>query len=139
MDQHKTAHTQVSENKCCKCDKIYSTMSKLRRHDWRSHRSIECNICGEQLDSRDLISTHRKIVHKMSNRIKCRFFPNCLDEDECFFIHEETSRTEIADYKQHCLEGQNCKNQSCEFSENEHRTVLRNSFLGGRTQSNRRK
>ena len=138
MDNHKTTHTQVPDHKCCKCDKIYSTMNKLRRHDWRSHRSIDCNICGENLESRDQISTHRKIVHKMFKRIKCKFFPNCLDEDECFFIHEDTSSIEITD-NQHCLEGENCKEQSCEFSVKEHKTVFKDSFLGSRSQVTRRK
>ena len=133
----KTTHSQVEEHKCCKCDKTYSAMSKLRRHDWRSHRKIDCNICGEHLESRDQISTHRKLVHKMFKRIKCKFFPNCLDEDECFFVHEEHSSAEITDNKI-CLQGENCKNQSCEFSEKEHRTVNK-SFLGSRSQSSIRK
>ena len=128
----------VNQKFCCnKCDKEYETMAKLRRHDWRSHRSIDCNICGEHLESRDQISTHRKLVHKMFKRIKCKFFPNCLDEDECFFIHEEQSSAGQADNKQ-CLQGVNCQNQSCEFSEKEHKTI-NNSFLGSRLQSSIRK
>ena len=95
-------------------------MTKLRRHDWRSHRNVECNICGEQLQSRDQISTHRKIVHKMVKKIKCKFYPTCLDEDECFFVHEEVSSQE-AQEPESCLDGENCQNQSCEFPEREHR------------------
>ena len=34
--------------KCEKCDKEYLNLSKLRRHDWRCHKQIECNMCGEK-------------------------------------------------------------------------------------------
>ena len=55
--------------KCGKCDKEYLNMSKLRRHDWRCHRQIECNICGEKLDSRKDISVHRQSKHQMFKKI----------------------------------------------------------------------
>jgi DNA-directed RNA polymerase subunit RPC12/RpoP len=42
----------VQDFNCTKCDKVYGNMSKLRRQDWRSHRQIECNIRGLQLESR---------------------------------------------------------------------------------------
>ena len=95
-------------------------MTKLRRHDWRSHRSIECNICGEQLQSREHISIHRKIAHRMVQKLKCKFYPNCLDENECFFIHEDISNEEN-EKNEFCLEGENCRDQSCDFSERDHR------------------
>ena len=120
LNEHVKTHTQEKEFKCSKCDKIYGEMSKLRRHDWRSHRNIDCNICGELLESREQISEHRKIVHKMSKKIKCKFFPDCLDDDECFFVHEETSSQEL-EGNQNCKEGENCKNQSCEYTEREHK------------------
>ena len=44
--EHMESH-KLMEHKCEKCGKIYSEMRKLRRHDWRSHRSIECTICSE--------------------------------------------------------------------------------------------
>ena len=95
-------------------------MSKLRRHDWRSHRKVDCSICGELLQSRDQISNHRNIVHRMVRKIKCKFYPDCLDEDECFFVHEEAS-TQEKEANNFCLEGENCQDQSCEFPEREHR------------------
>ena len=119
LSEHMKTHKQVQEFQCCKCDKTYTTMNKLRRHDWRSHRNVECSICGEQLESRDQISTHRKIVHKMVKKIKCKFYPACFDEDECFFVHEEVSSQETEETK-FCLDGENCQNQSCEFSLREH-------------------
>ena len=70
LNEHAKIHTQEKEFKCTKCDKIYGEMSKLRRHDWRSHRNIDCNICGELLESRKQISEHRRIVHKMTSRFK---------------------------------------------------------------------
>ena len=87
LRQHVKIHGQdeISEARCSKCDKVYSNMSKLRRHDWRSHRQIDCNICGENLQSRQEISGHRKSVHQMYRKLKCRFYPDCIDENECFF------------------------------------------------------
>ena len=82
--------------------------------------SIECNICGEQLESRDHISNHRKQVHKMLKKIKCKFFPDCLDGDECFFVHDDISSLEN-EKNRYCLEGEKCLDQSCEFPEREHK------------------
>ena len=47
---HEQKVTQTDYN-CNKCDKSYSSISKLRRHDWRSHREVECSISGENLES----------------------------------------------------------------------------------------
>ena len=93
-------------------------MSKLRRHDWRCHRQIECNICGELIPSRQDIKQHRELKHKMFRRVFCRYFPNCLDEEDCLFEHtaKEGSRNED-DY---CVNGQKCNDQSCNFSEQKH-------------------
>ena len=82
---HKRTHvinTEEVEIKCSKCEKVYSNMSKLRRHDWRSHRAVNCNICGLSLRSREDISNHRKIEHNLYRKMKCRYFPNCFDENE---------------------------------------------------------
>ena len=120
-------HSKEAGVKCTKCDKVYSNMSKLRRHDWRSHRAIECNICSEMLISREEISNHRKIEHQMFRRIKCKYFPNCIDEEECFFDHEDhqspqTSGINIGQNR-YCSKGNSCDNQSCEFSERNHLNV----------------
>ena len=120
LSKHMMTHKQVQEFKCCKCDKSYPAMNKLRRHDWRSHRTIECNICGEQLESRDHISNHRRQVHKMDKKIVCKFFPECIDGDECFFIHDDALSLE-KEKNSYCLDGENCIDQSCEFPEREHK------------------
>ena len=129
-NKHEKIHsrqTAFSEVKCNKCDKVYSNMSKLRRHDWRSHRQIECNICGVTLESRQEISSHRELVHQMFRKIKCRFYPDCFDEEECFFVHEEVSnfQSEYQNTKQsrYCLKGENCDNQSCEYDETKHKKI----------------
>ena len=99
-------------------------MSKLRRHDWRSHREIDCNICGITLGNRYEISTHRKSEHQIFRRIKCRFFPNCIDDEECFFEHEDDSskiqNENRAEKSRYCPEGEKCENQSCEYNETNH-------------------
>ena len=99
FNKHKMTHSaekEVSEVSCNLCDKIYCNMSKLRRHDWRSHRQVDCNICGETLQSRQLISEHRQEKHNIFRKLKCKFYPNCIDGSECFFIHEEDTETENA-------------------------------------------
>ena len=125
---HRRSHDQskqVSKIKCSKCEKEYTNMSKLRRHDWRSHRSVDCNICGSSLESREEISNHRKVVHKMSRKTTCRFFPNCIDEDECFFAHNqnEESQEDRTGKSRYCLKGEKCEDQSCEYSEVNHLNV----------------
>ena len=100
---------------CQICDKPYTSMSLLRRHDWRCHRRIECNMCGETINSRVDIKKHREIKHSMKQKVYCKYFPSCLDGDECLFIHESGSNGESV-----CPEGEQCNNQSCNFSEQSH-------------------
>ena len=95
-------------------------MSQLRRHDWRSHRCVECTICGEKVASRQDISEHRQSKHGIVSKSLCKFFPNCIDEDECFFVHKISNLTEN-NYL--CPNGENCKDQSCTFSEWKHKTT----------------
>ena len=126
---HRRSHVQdkpEAEIKCNKCEKVYSNMSKLRRHDWRSHRTVKCNICGSSLESREEISNHRKVEHRMSRKTKCRYFPNCIDENECFFVHNENEENQLDDRNvksRYCLKGENCADQSCEYSEVNHLNV----------------
>ena len=49
---HTRQHHSEQTFKCNKCDKSYTTMGRLRRHDWRCHREIECNLCGETILNR---------------------------------------------------------------------------------------
>ena len=124
LKEHMVNHNKEnseSEYGCRKCDKVYSNMSKLRRHDWRSHREIECNICGEMLGSREDISSHRQNEHQMSKKIICKFYPDCIDGDECFFEHEENgSKSNKNLDSEICPNGNKCDDQSCKFSEWKH-------------------
>ena len=124
LENHKKTHVQnisTSESKCSKCEKVYTNMGKLRRHDWRSHRAIECNICGITLKSRDEISNHRKLEHNLSRKIRCKYFPSCIDEDECFFEHDQNDVSKVEKRKSRfCLKGEKCEDQSCEYSEMNH-------------------
>ena len=122
--EHKKTHTNTESYSCGKCEKVYSTMSKLRRHDWRSHRTIECNICGKSLESREDISDHRKTEHRMTRKIKCKYFPNCIDENECFFEHDNADDSQEEERKsRYCLKGEKCEDQSCIYSEINHLNV----------------
>ena len=128
--EHEKSHGKiVTEFKCQNCEKIYSSMVKLRRHDWRSHRVVPCNICDETIDSRQDISNHRQSKHQIFRKVMCRFFPACLDEDECFFFHDPSFQKKANEEKPSpfCPMGQNCSNQSCEYSESNHKD--RNGIL----------
>ena len=100
-----------------KCDKQYGDMRQLRRHDWRSHRSIECIICNEKLDSRQDISMHRQTKHRMFRKMACKFFPDCYDGEECLYEHA------VVSYETCCSNGESCSDQSCLFSEKNHRKL----------------
>ena len=118
LEMHKQKHNEGAktiEFECAKCDKKYGSMHKLRRHDWRSHRCIECTICGEQLESRQEISNHRQIQHKIFKINPCKYYPDCYDGDECFFEHNDKDTG--------CPNGVDCKNQACEFSEKDHKSM----------------
>ena len=115
----------ISSNyQCGKCDKNYFDMRKLRRHDWRAHRPIECSICMETLTSRQELKEHRQHVHKMLKKIPCRFYPECYDEDECLFEHTNLINREPSDNL--CPNGQNCSNQECLFTEKQHKSFNKN-------------
>ena len=120
-DHMKCRHGQGDEMpsfSCNKCDKQYYSMDKLRRHDWRSHRQIECNMCGQTIESRHGIREHREKEHGMFKIVYCKFFPNCLDGDECLFEHGKSN--DVKGGVEFCAQGKNCNDQSCKFSEQRH-------------------
>ena len=84
LADHIKTHSNGQKFKCNKCEREYTEMGKLRRHDWRSHREVSCNICGEWIENRQNIGNHRQEKHQIFRKSLCRFFPNCVDEDECF-------------------------------------------------------
>ena len=125
LKEHEVIHekqTKPTEYNCTKCDKAYVSMSKLRRHDWRSHRVVDCSICGETLSSRQEIGCHRQNEHQLSRIANCKFFPNCIDENECFFKHDQVEvHGESNGSRYFCKEGENCSDQSCSVSEANHK------------------
>ena len=127
MTHNKESHERrcQKEFKCRKCVKTYSTMDKLRRHDWRSHRQVNCNICEEKIESREEIGNHRKLKHNMLRKAACKFYPACYDGDECFFSHNN-SENSIADQDKAsllCPKGIDCDHQSCQYGEYSHINV----------------
>ena len=109
---------------CQICNKSYSSMSQLRRHDWRSHREIECNICGDAIQCRQDIKNHRQSKHQMFKRIFCKYYPACIDGDECFFEHEKDINVPEEYDGLSCPNGEKCKDQTCKFSEQRHSITI---------------
>ena len=130
--EHMQYH-EVMEHKCEKCDKVYTEMRKLRRHDWRSHRSIECTICSEILENRQEISQHRQNIHRMFRKMTCKYYPDCLDGDECLFEHISNQEN----IKEGCPNGQACKDQECVFNEKEHINPIRDGLCKFQEKCNR--
>jgi hypothetical protein len=129
LKAHRQSHSSKSEKQqssigqfnCLKYDKVYGDMRKMRRHDWRSYRSTECIIYKETLDNRQEIVNHRETKHNMSRKIACCYFPDCYDDEECLFDHIRLSDGEGNPTV--CPSGLNCSDQSCTFSEQNHRSV----------------
>ena len=105
--------------KCQKCHKTYETMGKVRRHDWREHRGIECNVCGKWVKSRQAIKKHREDEHGMFRKVFCKYFPTCMDEDECLYEHDKDPKDDESNG--YCSRGEECEDQSCNFSERSHK------------------
>ena len=64
LEKHEQIHEKSTQKvHCGKCEKVYRDMNELRRHDWRSHRMVTCNICGDELESRQKIKEHREARH----------------------------------------------------------------------------
>ena len=125
QNKESNARRHPQEFNCEKCVKTYSTMDKLRRHDWRSHRQIKCNICDDTIQSREEISNHRKIKHNMLRKAACKFYPACYDGEECFFSHDN-SENSIADQDKpspFCPNGIECDDQGCQYGEYSHKNV----------------
>ena len=61
----------------------------------------------------------------MFRKTKCRYYPNCIDQEECFFVQEEEtdSRENLYRQERYCPEGENCINQSCKYDESKHKNM----------------
>ena len=74
LNEHTVSFHAEKVFNCQICNKPYTSMSLLRRHDWRCHKEIECNLCGETLDNREEIKKHRERKHQIHQKTYCKFF-----------------------------------------------------------------
>ena len=72
----------------------------------------------------------------MFNKVYCRYFPECLDGDECFFEHEKDCNVGGANDGSYCLSGEKCNDQSCNFSEQKHSLIKPCKFQANCTRLN---
>ena len=61
------------------------------------------------------IKSHRETKHQLYQKVYCKFFPACMDGDECLYEHSQGSN-EVS----YCPSGQMCNDQTCKFSEQKH-------------------
>ena len=60
----------------------------------------------------------------MFRRITCKFYPESIDGNKCFFVHEPSSTVETdTNFNVTCPNGQKCTDQSCKFSDTNHKDI----------------
>ena len=84
---------------------------------------VPCNICDEQIESRQDISYHRKNKHQIFKTIMCKYFPACFDGEECFFSHDKSNERRNEESSPFCPRGTKCSDQSCNYSEANHKNT----------------
>ena len=50
----------------------------------------------------------------------CKYFPACLDGEECFFSHDKSNERRNEESSPFCPRGTKCSDQSCNYSEANH-------------------
>ena len=55
----------------------------------------------------------------MTNKVYCRFFPSCIDGDECLYEHGKAN-VKKREYGL-CANGVECRDQSCKYNDKEHK------------------
>ena len=56
----------------------------------------------------------------MFKKVFCKYFPECLDGDECFFEHEKDNSVTERNAYSYCPNGEKCDDQSCKYNEQRH-------------------
>ena len=75
------------------------------------------------IEGRQDIGYHRETKHQIYRKVWCKFYPSCLDGNECFFVHEQTNQNGANSeaFSPFCPLGEQCSNQSCGYSESSHK------------------
>ena len=122
---------------CEKCQKCYNSKFEVKRHEWRVHEPVDCRLCGQALESRQLLETHKKNIHGITKQRECKYWVNdkCVDGNECLFSHEskihkydivntKTSHKENTDNFEiiYCKAGLKCT-RTCGINESGHKKV----------------
>lgn len=86
-----SATIQPVSCKCNKCPKEYETMDKVRRHEFRAHKIVDCFHCGQKIRNRVELQKHKQNEHRMMKVPECKYFQEgkCLDGEECLYDHQK--------------------------------------------------
>jgi hypothetical protein len=79
-----------NNKKCVSCDKIYSSISKLKRHIDIIHynsEKVNCNLCNLELNSKDSLRSHIKLVHEKANVVKCKLCEKTFVSNGSLTLH----------------------------------------------------
>ena len=66
-------------------------MEQIRRHEYRTHKMVECYHCGINIRNRVELQKHKEREHRMTKVPTCKYFQEgkCLDGEECLYNHNK--------------------------------------------------
>ena len=135
--QQEQINESASNVKCTKCPKTYDTDFKVKRHEWRSHEEVDCRLCGQASQSRQVLENHKQLCHGITKNRECTFWASgkCVDGVECLFSHEaqkhKSDRLHKKDQNkkggessspEFCKKGLKC-DRNCGLSDSRHKRV----------------
>ena len=68
---------------------------------------------GGNVASRKDIKNHREQEHQMFRRVFCKYFPKCMEVDECLFEHGENVGED--DVNSQCSKEENCDDKKLQI------------------------
>ncbi|XP_033323881.2 uncharacterized protein LOC117219093 [Megalopta genalis] len=83
-------YSDQTEWQCKICNQLFTMRSDFLNHE-RTHkgeRSVECDICGKQLASKNSLIYHKKSVHSKERPHMCQYCGEAFVSKEARLIHE---------------------------------------------------
>ena len=108
LRRHERTHKSTSRAfQCEKCEIVCNEEWKLKAHS-KMHAKYSCEICDKTFKNEETKSKHKRIVHE-NLKLYCHYFNNgkdCPYQEEFIFLHEASKS---------CKYGGVCERQLCMF------------------------